>query len=87
MTEKIIKCHWKAHTPSLLKEIAECSGQPVLRTPLNIFGRLLAQVAERAAQLNDERLNALMMRLTLYDQADPYSADYDESLVKKYDQI
>ena len=43
----------------------------------NIFGKLLAKVGERAAELNDPQMNNLMCRLTIYTCADPESKDYD----------
>jgi hypothetical protein len=64
----------------LLKEIADHSGQPILQKPIAIFGQLLAQVGERAVQLDDTKLNALMLRLTIYTAADPGSQDYDPDL-------
>lgn len=73
---------WKCHTPNLLKEIAKHSEQPILSVPLNIFGRLLAEVGERAAELNDPRLNALMCRLTIYEIADPENPNHDPKKVK-----
>ena len=76
-----IACEWRVHTYRLLKEIADNSGQPILKKPMAIFGNLLAQVGERAAELNDPRLNALMLRLTIYTAADPESPDYDPELV------
>ena len=75
-----IACEWRVHTYHLLKEIADNSGQPILQKPMAIFGKLLAQVGERAAELNDPRLNALMLRLTIYAAADPESPDYDPDL-------
>lgn len=62
---------WKVHTPNLLQEILTNEGMGIMHKPLSIFGRLLAEVAERAAELNDPALNVLMLRLTLYDAADP----------------
>jgi hypothetical protein len=75
-----IACEWRVHTYRLLKEIADNSGQPILQKPMAIFGKLLADVGERAAELNDPRLNALMLRLTIYTAADPESPDYDPDL-------
>lgn len=71
---------WKVHTPNLLKEILVNPQLACMAQPLNIFARLLAEVAERAIELNDPALNNLMMRLTLYEQADPHSADFDAAL-------
>ena len=72
---------WKVHTANLLTEIVQCSGQPILEKPVNILGKLLAAVGERAAELNDPKLNALMCRLTIYTIADPQSPDYDPDAV------
>lgn len=73
---------WRVHTPRLLEEIAKHSGQAVLLQPIRILGRLLAEVGERAAQLNDPALNALMCRLTIYTVADPDSQDYDPEVLR-----
>jgi hypothetical protein len=78
--EKKQKLHWKVHTPNLLKEIAGNNETGILRIPLNIFQDLLRQVADRAVEINDEKLNCLMIRLTLYDNADPASPDYSECM-------
>jgi hypothetical protein len=61
---------FSVNTIGLLTEIVE-SGldrrMGVLKTPINIFRNLLGQVAERAAELNDPKLNVLMLRLWLYE--------------------
>lgn len=67
---------WKVHTPNLLKEILNNPQAGILRTPINILGKLLYQVGERAKEINDPTLNKLMMQLTIYSQADPGSKDY-----------
>lgn len=74
---------WRVYTPGLLIEILSNNGMAILSTPLNIFGKLLALVGERAAQLDDAKLNALMCRLALYSVADPDSPDYDPELVER----
>jgi hypothetical protein len=74
---------WKIHIPNLLQRIADIPAPGVLRVPLNLFGKALADVAERAAEINDPHLNAMMMRLTLYSVADPHSPDYDLAIVNK----
>ncbi len=68
MSERI---GWKVHTPSLLRETLTNPGTAILAQPFRIFGQLLAEVATRAAEIDDPKLNILMMRLTLYEQADP----------------
>lgn len=70
MLERDGELSWKVHTPNLIRETLNNKGSEALRTPLTIFGRLLADVAERAAELDDPALNLLMLRLTLYDQGD-----------------
>jgi hypothetical protein len=73
---------WKVNTVGLLKEIVNNGGPGVaiMSQPLHIFGCLLAEVAQRATELNDAQLNALMCRLGLYEQSDPYSKGYDQKL-------
>lgn len=81
MTGEGIPLHWRVHTPNLLKEVLENPSCAILSQPLNIFGKLLAMVAERAINLDDQELNKLMLRLTLYDQADPASPGYDPQAI------
>lgn len=75
---------WKVHTPNLLKEIASNPQLWAVVTPLQIFANLLAEVAERAIELGDDQLNQLMLRLTLYEQADPESRDFVRGLVEEF---
>lgn len=74
---------WRVHTPNLLKEILNNPGTAILSKPLAIFGRILADVGERAAIINDKELNKLMIRLAIYSVADPASPDYDSDFVEK----
>lgn len=63
-----LSTEWKVHTPNLLKEIAD--NEWAMKMPLQIFGALLFQVAQRALELKDNRLNDLMVKLTLYEKDD-----------------
>lgn len=81
--KKKLKPVWKIHTPKLLQEIVNNSGQGIYKIPLRELGKLLFEVGEAAARLNDPVLNALMMRLTIYSVADPSSKDHDPKLVRK----
>lgn len=72
---------WRVHTPNLLREVQTNKGTEALRIPLAIFGRILYDVAERAAELNDPLMNTHMMRLALYEVADATSSNYDQKLV------
>jgi hypothetical protein len=74
----------RVHTPNLIKEILLNSQIAALRIPLLAFKNLLVKVAERASVLNDKELNQLMMRLVLYEVADPMSAEYDAEYVMNY---
>jgi len=71
---------WRVNTPQLIREIASNPGTGILITPLQIFANILAEVGERASELNDPKLNNLMARLAIYSVADPYSPDYDEKI-------
>lgn len=77
------KLPWKVHTPNLLKEIMNNPGSSILYNPIIIFRSLIEAVAQRAIELNDEKLNALMCMLTLYEQSDPSSKDYDDVEITK----
>ena len=75
---------WRCHTPNLLNEILNNNPKMgIFSTPINILGKLLAEVGERAAEINDPELNKLMVRLTIYSIADPASQDYDQIAVDK----
>jgi hypothetical protein len=68
------------HTKNLLNEMMITPHNSVCQKPVNILVGLLAEVAQRAIELNDEKLNKLMVLLTLYEQSDPNSKDYDSKL-------
>lgn len=77
MAKKLVECnsvsqdlsgHWRVHTTNMLNEILGANQTcAIFSIPFNIFGKLLAQVADRAIELNDPELNILMLRLTLYE--------------------
>lgn len=74
---------WKVNTPALLKEILNSNeGMAILAAPLQIFANILAEVAQRASELGDNRLNLLMARLALYECSDPNSKEYDPEFIK-----
>lgn len=55
------------NTPQFLKEACENAQGGMYAVCWNIFRNLLAQVAEKATELNDPILNTLMIRLNLYE--------------------
>jgi len=73
---------WRVNTPQLLKEILENKEDRIFSVALQIFANLLTEVGERASELNNPKLNALMCRLAIYAIADPYSKHYDEEKTK-----
>ena len=81
--EKTGEVQWKVNTPQLLKEIIGNNETAVLSKPLTIFGSILYEVGERAAEINDPKLNALMCRLAIYEISDPYNPNYDKEMTDK----
>lgn len=85
MCEKTNELTWKCNTHQLLKEIADCAiptNGGILKVPLNIFQALLAQVAKRCTELHDPVLDKLMCDLAMYEEADPYSKEYNKEMLK-----
>ncbi len=80
------KLKWKCHTPKLFEEILLNPGTGMLKQPLNVFRSILVEVAQRAIELNDDELNLLMIRLTLYDCADPLCENYNPDIIRKLEQ-
>ncbi len=74
---------WRVHTANLMSEIMNNPETGILHVSIQIFSQLLCEVGERAAELHDPVLNALMMRLTIYEQADPTSKDYRPELYEE----
>ncbi len=73
---------WKIHTPNLLGEILENKGTSILTRPLQIFASKLTAIAARAIELQDKELLKLCCDLTLLEESDPKSENYDPELVK-----
>ena len=70
--------YWRVNTAGLLQEIGNNGEMAVMRKPLMIFMGILSEVAKRASELNDPKMNSLMARLALYEITDPYNKEYDE---------
>lgn len=83
-----MKLSFKIHTPRLLDEILNSNdSMGIFSVPINVFANLLAQVAQRASELNDPILNHLMCELTLYEIADPYNANYDKAMLEEIERL
>lgn len=74
---------WKIHTYGVLKEILDQDSMWMFNNPLNILLDLLRQVAQRATELNDLKLNQLMIRLSLYSISNPDDSEFNPELVSK----
>ena len=81
--DKTQQLSWKVHVPRLCEELLLNPGTGILHVPLKILLRILGEVAERAIELNDDKMNALMIRLTLYSCADPLCDDYNPDTVRE----
>lgn len=69
--------YWRMQTANLLNEILNSNEKmAIFSLPIHILGVLLGKVADRASQLEDKELNKLMLRLGLYNQANPDSEDF-----------
>lgn len=61
---------FRVDTLGLLTEIVDAGldrRMGILKLPINIFKNILAEVAQRATELNDPKLNILMLKLALYE--------------------
>ncbi len=86
MNKEKTKLFWKCHTPRLFEEILLNPGCTALWQPLNIFRSILIEIAERCIEINDDKLNLLMLRLTLYECADPLRENYNPDIIKQLEQ-
>ncbi len=78
---------WDVDTPQFLREACENAEKGMYAICWNIFRRLLAMVATRAAELNDPVMNVLMLKLNLYgDPKDgsPIETHTRRELINKY---
>jgi hypothetical protein len=75
---------FKIHAPQFLTELF--NNNPlggVFYVPCNTLRMYLTQIATRASELNDPKLNAIMCQMALYEIADPHSTEYDGDRVMK----
>lgn len=83
MANRDVTMHLKVHVHKLCEEIMCNPGTALLKIPLVTLMDILNQVGQRASELNDLELNALMMRLNLYSVADPTDENYNPQIVHK----
>lgn len=96
MAKKLIECksvtqdmsgHWRVHTSNMLNEILSANQTcAIFSIPFNVFGKILAQVADRAIELDDPQLNILMLRLTLYEIDGKTPEEQNSAIVQAIDE-
>lgn len=79
------KLNFDVNTPQFLKEACENANVGMYAVCWDIFKNLLAQVAERATELNDPVLDTLMIRLNLYEIPNKDRYKVIEQLKEMYD--
>jgi len=88
VSERITKTktlEWKVCTAKICRmAVEETTDGWGLKIPFQIMLNLLAQVAKRAIELDDEKLNKLMLRLSLYSIANPEDPEYNPKFVEAY---
>lgn len=77
------------NTPGLLKDIIPNMGASESISPsiITIFGSLLAEVAKRATELHDPKLDSPMRRLNLYECEGANGDAKDKWRVKMIDKL
>lgn len=61
------KLHFDANLPGLLNEVLNNPTCGILKLPINITKGILAELAQLAIEIDDDRLHVMMLRLGLYD--------------------
>ena len=64
MSEKL---QFDANLPGLLNEVLSNQTCAILKIPIRITKGILAELAQTAIEINDDRLHLCMLRLGLYD--------------------
>ena len=62
-----MKLEFDAHLPNLLAEVLNNRTCWVLKKPIEITRGLLAELAQLAIEIDDDRLHIMMLRLGLYE--------------------
>ena len=70
---KNIGIYTRVNTPDLIKQVFDNPGTSQLKIPFNTMLKFLGAVAQMAIELDDPKLNMLMIKLNLYE-VDPNEA-------------
>ena len=83
------KLEWSVNTPELLGEIIPnvMEKESISPSIIRIFASLLGEVAKRATELHDAKLDSLMLRLNLYELDGRNSKERNENRVRLIDQL
>ena len=77
---------FKFHTPNFFKELVECGldiRMGIYKVPLNEFMRRLAELADIGRKIDNPLLHLWLFDMTLYEESDPESKDYNPKLRKE----
>lgn len=77
---------FKIHTPNFLIELVDCGldvKMGILKVPLNEFRRKLVELADIGRKIDNPLLHLWLFDMTLYEEADPESKDYNPKLRKQ----
>ena len=76
---------FRVHVPNLLGETFINAVRPkdlsALHIPLNEFLKYIRSLTARCSELNDPVLNKLMIDMTLYEESDVSSKEYNQEMV------
>jgi len=83
------KLEWSVNTPELLNDIIPNVKEKESISPsiIRIFAGLLGEVAKRATELHDAKLDSLMLRLNLYELDGRNMKERNEYRVRLIDQL
>lgn len=62
-----MKARFDCNLPGLLEEVLNNPTCAILKIPINITRSILADLAQLAIEIDDDRLHVIMLRLNLYD--------------------
>lgn len=78
---------FRVHVPNLLTEtfVNACRPKDLasLHIPLNCFMEYMRTLTARCSELNDPVLNKIMIDMTLYEESDLSSKEYNQEMVDK----
>ena len=61
------RLYFDANLPGLLDEVLNNPTCGILKLPINITKGILAELAQLAIEIDDDRLHVMMLRLGMYD--------------------